>query len=304
MFMQKKWGSRRLKWVLATLVTGLLAVALGPFGLEAAAASSVSGQPIIVVSREAGSGTRQAFVELAKVVDAQGDDNITVEADVLNTTGGVLQVVAGNPAAIGYISFGSLNDSIQALSLDGVAVSAEAVRDGSYPLARPFNLAWKEEGLSELGQDFMSFVFSREGQAMVESAGYISPGSKATWQEQAAGAYDYSSGGHKGQLSLVGSTSLTPVIEKLAERYEKLNPGVKINVTSNGSTAGFTAALDGTADIGMLSRELTTSEASQVGHATFALDGIVVVVNPAQSQLKNLTLTELQAIFSGQKTHW
>ena len=213
-------------------------------------------------------------------------------------------MVAGNPAAIGYISFGSLNDSIQALSLDGVAVSAEAVRDGSYPLARPFNLAWKEDGLSDLGQDFMSFVFSREGQAMVESAGYISPGSKATWQEQAAGAYDYSSGGHKGQLSLVGSTSLTPVIEKLAERYEKLNPGVKINVTSNGSTAGFTAALDGTADIGMLSRELTTSEASQVGHATFALDGIVVVVNPAQSQLKNLTLTELQAIFSGQKTHW
>ena len=301
MFKQKKWGRWRLKWALAILVTGILAGALGPFGLVAAAASSVSGQPIIVVSREAGSGTRQAFVELAKVVDAQGDDNITVEADVLNTTGGVLQVVAGNPAAIGYISFGSLNDSIQALSLDGVAVSVEAVRDGSYPLSRPFNLAWKEEGLSELGQDFMSFVFSREGQAMVESAGYISPGSKATWQ---AGAYDYSSGGHKGQLSLVGSTSLTPVIEKLAERYEKLNPGVKINVTSNGSTAGFTAALDGTADIGMLSRELTTSEASQVGHATFALDGIVVVVNPAQSQLKNLTLTELQAIFSGQKTHW
>ena len=100
MFKQKKWGSRRLKWALATLVTGLLAGALGPFGLEAAA-SSVSGQPIIVVSREAGSGTRQAFVELAKVQDAQGDDNITVEADVLNTTGGVLQVVAGNPAAIG-----------------------------------------------------------------------------------------------------------------------------------------------------------------------------------------------------------
>lgn len=117
MFMQKKWESRRLKWALATLVTGLLAGVLGPLGLEAAAASSVSGQPIIVVSREAGSGTRQAFVELAKVQDAQGDDNITVEADVLNTTGGVLQVVAGNPAAIGYISFGSLNDSIQALSL-------------------------------------------------------------------------------------------------------------------------------------------------------------------------------------------
>ena len=177
MFKQKNWGSRCLKWALATLVTGLVAGGLEPFGLEAAAASSVSGQPIIVVSREAGSGTRQAFVELAKVVNAQGDDNITVEADVLNTTGGVLQVVAGNPAAIGYISFGSLNDSIQALSLDGVAVSAEAVRDGRYPLARPFNLAWKEDGLSDLGQDFMSFVFSREGQAMVESAGYISPGS-------------------------------------------------------------------------------------------------------------------------------
>ena len=151
MFKQKKWGSRCLKLALATLVTGLVAGGLEPFGLEVAAASSVSGQPIIVVSREAGSGTRQAFVELAKVQDAQGDDNITVEADVLNTTGGVLQVVAGNPAAIGYISFGSLNDSIQALSLDGVAVSAEAVRDGSYPLARPFNLAWKEDGLLEGG---------------------------------------------------------------------------------------------------------------------------------------------------------
>ena len=277
-----------------------LSLALAPF--QAVAAQI--GESIIVVSREAGSGTRAAFAELAGVVDEHGDDAITVEADVLNTTGGVMQVVAGNKAAIGYISLGSVNHTVKALSLDGVTISAQAVRDGSYPLARPFNLAWKRDGLTPIASDFLRFVYSQEGQELVEQNGFIAMGEATKWQGQVAGSYPYEvTEEESGTLSIVGSTSLTPIIEKLAERYQRLQPNVRVNVTSNGSTAGLTAALDGTADLGMASRALSKSEQSKLNATAFALDGIVAVVNPAQT-MTDISLAQLRRIYTGDQTKW
>lgn len=264
--------------------------------------ASVEGKPIIVVTREAGSGTRGAFVELAEIVNHQGDDNITVEADVLNTTGGIVQMVAGNPSAIGYISYGTLNSTVKPLTLNGVAVTPETVISGDYPLARPFNLAWHAESLTPLASEFLTFIFSKEGQAIVEKSGYMSVGSLVTWQGQQAGSYMYQAQTVSGDLTVVGSTSVTPVMEKLAEEFERIHH-LKIDITSNGSTAGMMAALNGTADIGMASRELKVDEREQLESYPLALDGILMVVNP-QNSLTNITSEQLRNIYSGVQTNW
>ncbi|MDO4431916.1 MAG: substrate-binding domain-containing protein [Aerococcaceae bacterium] len=265
-------------------------------------------QPIIVVSREAGSGTRGAFVDIVEVKDANGDDNITVEADVLNGTSGVMQVVAGNPNAIGYISYGSLNDSVKAIAVDGVAISPENVKSGDYTLARPFNVAWSKKELSPLADDFLNFIFSKEGQAMVEDEGYISvgtrPSANQTYQDVSGQPLQpYQPTNLSGQLNVIGSTSLTPVVEKLAERYMTYNPAVKISITSNGSTAGLAAAIDGTADLGMASRELKAAEQEQLHSVAIALDGIVIIVHP-ESAYSELPLDTIRAIYSGEIFDW
>ena len=292
---------KSIGWLATIVASALLSVSL--VGSTVQASSNLSGQSIIVVSREAGSGTRGAFVELAQITDQYGDDNLTVEADVLNTTGGVMQVVASNPAAIGYISLGSVNATVKALTLDGVAASAQTVQAGQYPLARPFNLAWKKDQLTPLAMEFLTYVYSQEGQSLVEKSGYIGMGEQTKWQGRAVGSYAYQAQQVSGDLKIVGSTSLTPVIEKLAEHFEALNPGVKVNITSNGSTAGLAAAIEGTADLGMASRELSASEHEQLTGSAFALDAIVVVVNPTQS-LSDISLMQLREIYNGTKVEW
>ncbi|MCW6680242.1 substrate-binding domain-containing protein [Aerococcaceae bacterium NML130460] len=265
-------------------------------------------QPIIVVSREVGSGTRGAFVDIMKVVDEHGDDAITVEADTLNGTSGVMQTVAGNPDAIGYISYGSLNDSVKAIAINGVSISPDAVKKGAYPVARPFNLVWSQSALTPIADDFLTYIFSQEGQALVEASGYIAVGARPeVGQTHLDVAHVplkvYEPAQLSGQISIVGSTSLTPVVEKLAEAYTAHNPKVKISITSNGSTAGIAAVSDGTADLGMASRELKATEQTQVHSVAMALDGIVIIVNNASS-IDDLTFDTVRAIYNGSINDW
>lgn len=265
-------------------------------------------EPIIVVSREAGSGTRGAFVELMHIVDEYDDDAITVEADTLNGTSGVMQTVAGNPNAIGYISYGSLNDSVKALAIDGVTITPDTVKNNTYPIARPFNLVWSQETLTPVADDFLTYIFSQEGQAMVEANGYIAVGARPeagqTHKDVANQPLQpYQPANLSGQVNIVGSTSLTPIVEKLAEAYMAHNPNVKISITSNGSTAGIAAVGDGTADLGMTSRELTTAEQAHVQAIAIALDGIVIIVHP-QSQFDDLTIDTIRDIYKGKISDW
>lgn len=258
-----------------------------------AAAEGFSGE-ITVVSREEGSGTRGAFVELMGVQTDEGDMT-TEAAEISNSTAVVTQTVAGNPYAIGYISMGALGDTTKALKVDGVEATVENVKAGAYAVSRPFVLCYREENLTELDRDFLSFVMSTEGQKIIGGEGYIAV---------AEGARSYRSSGVSGTLSLNGSTSVSPVMEVLAESYREMNPDVTIDIQQTGSGAGITATLDGTCEIGMSSRALKEEEVSGgLTEITMAMDGIAVIVNP-ENPTEGLTSEEIRKIFVGEITSW
>lgn len=264
----------------------------GNSGQDGASSSSPSGA-ISVISREDGSGTRGAFTELFGVLDGNKKDATTTSAVVTNSTSVMMTTVAGDPNAIGYISLGSLNDTVKPLEIDGVAPSAEAVKDGSYKVARPFNVV-TGQNISDVAQDFLSFVMSAEGQAVVDED-YVSV---------ADGAASYQPSGKSGKVVAAGSSSVTPVMEKLAEAYEKLNPEVNVEVQQSDSSTGVQSAIDGTCDLGMASRELKESELSQgVKPTVIAMDGIAVVVNNGSS-LTGLTSDQVKGIFLGEIADW
>lgn len=262
-------------------------------GGDTAAASGA----ISVVSREDGSGTRGAFIELFGIEeknDAGEKVDMTTEmAEITNSTAVMMTTVAGNPNAIGYISLGSLDDSVKALKIDGAEATAENIKNGTYKVARPFNIATKED-VSEVASDFIAFIMSDEGQAVVEENGYISQGS--------AGAYTAS--GMSGKIVVAGSSSITPVMEKLKEAYIALNPTVTIEVQQNDSTTGMTSVAEGTCDIGMASRELKDSElANGLQPTVIAMDGIAVIVNQ-ENTVSDMTSDTVKAIFTGATTDW
>ena len=205
---------------------------------------------VVLISREEGSGTRGAFVELfgIEMKNAEGKkvDFTSEEADITNSTEVMLTSVAGNKYAIGYVSLGSLNKTVKALKIEGVSPSVSSIKNGTYKISRPFNIVTKQTGLSENASDFIRFILSSDGQAIVEANGYIS----AT-QNPA-----YIATGKKGKITVAGSSSVTPVMEKLAEAYEKLNPEIKIEVQMSDSTTGVNSALNGVCEIGMASREV------------------------------------------------
>lgn len=254
-------------------------------------------QTINVITREDGSGTRGAFTEITGVLVEEGDteiDNTYAGATIQNSTNGVMTTVQGDTYAVGYISAGSVNDSIKPVTIDGVEATSEAIADGSYPIARPFNVAYSGE-LDEAGQDFWNFMFSAEGQEIAAAEGYIEADPEAPAYEAAEGL--------SGSVSVVGSTSVTPVVEAMAEEYQSLNSGVSIDITSNGSSAGMTAAIDGSADIGMASRELNEDEAAELTHQPVAIDGIAVIVNN-ENPAEDLSMEEVRQIFTGEITEW
>ncbi len=247
---------------------------------------------IDVISREDGSGTRGAFVEITGV-ESDGNDNTSVGAIIQNSTNGVMTTVSGDEVGIGYISLGSLNDTVKAIQVEGVDATADNVKSGTYPVARPFNVAWKEDSIGEIGQDLMKFIHSPEGQAVVEESGFVSAGVEE----------DYEPAGLSGQITVGGSTSVTPVMEKLVEAYTVHNPDVQVDIQSTGSSAGMTAAMEGQANIGMASRELKDEEAAALESSVIAIDGIAVIVHN-DNPLETLTMDEIQKIFIGEITTW
>lgn len=251
---------------------------------------------ISVVSREDGSGTRGAFVELCGVEDADGNDATVSSAEITNSTAVMMQTVEGNASAIGYISMGSLgkNDKIKAVQINGVDATPANVSNGSYVVSRPFNIVTKSDGISDAAQDFINYILSDEGQAIVEQEDFI--------QIDASGAYK--SNGTTGKtISVAGSSSVTPVIQVLAEKYEAVS-GNKVEVNQSDSSTGVSSAIDGTCDIGMASRELKDSETSQgVVSTVIAVDGIAVIVN-SENTVTNLTLDQVGQIYKGELTEW
>lgn len=264
---------------------------------DTAAADFDTEEDISVYSREDGSGTRGAFIELFGVEekDANGEkiDNTTEDATITNNTSVMMTGVAGDDYAIGYVSLGSLNDTVKALKIDGVEPTVENIKSDSYKVYRPFNIATKGE-VSEAAQDFIDYILSAEGQQIVSDEGYITI-------DDAAPAFE--GGKVSGSVTVAGSSSVSPVMEKLAEAYMKLNGNVKIEIQTSDSTTGMTSAMDGVCDIGMASRELKDTEAAELTATVIAQDGIAVVVNN-NNPIDNLTKDQVKSIYVGETTSW
>lgn len=279
----------------AKKILALSCLSLVALGAQAKSAKKTKGDGIVVISRESGSGTRGAFVELFGVEkkDAQGRkvDMTTLDADITNSTQVCLSSVAGNVSAIGYVSLGALNASVKALKIDGAVASAANVKNGSYKISRPFNVVTKE-GASDAAREFLRFVMSDAGQAVVEKNGYISVGAQGAYEKRVT----------KGKVSVAGSSSVFPVMEKLQEAFASVNPGVTVEVSQSDSTVGIMSAAQGVCDIGMASRDLKAEE-SGVSATAIAIDGIAVIVNNARA-VDGLSKAQVRDIFCGDITKW
>lgn len=295
------------KKIMATALFGVLAVSAfagcggassssnGSSDTGSDAAKFDASKTISVVTREEGSGTRDAFTELTGVLVKDGDnktDNTTTSAVTINSTEAVITNVKDNEAAIGYISLGSLNDTVKALKIGGVEATADNVKSGDYAVSRPFNIAYKGE-LSDVAQDFVDYIMSSDGQKIVSDNGYV------TVSENAA----YSGKKPSGKISVAGSSSVSPVMEKLAEAYQKVNTNAKVEIQTSDSSAGMQSAMGGTCDIGMASRDLKDEEKSALKVETIAKDGIAVIVNNANT-CDDLTLDQVKSIYTGETTVW
>ena len=280
----------------AAATTAVTTTAAAETTTEAAKDSALEG-PITVISREDGSGTRGAFIELfgIEVKNDAGEkvDMTTDDAEITNSTSVMMTSVAGNTEAIGYISLGSLNDTVKAVKIDGAEATVDNIKSGTYKIARPFNIATKGE-VSDVAQDFIKYIMSEDGQKVVEDNGYISQGND--------GAYE--STGLSGKVVVGGSSSVTPVMEKLKEAYVALNPDVTIEVQQSDSTTGMTSAIEGVCDIGMASRDLKDSEIEKgLTGTTIAMDGIAVIVNN-DSPVEELSSDSVKGIYTGEITDW
>ena len=262
----------------------------------AATASAASGT-IDVISREDGSGTRGAFIELFGIEEKQGDEKVdmtTEDASITNSTSVMMTTVAGDENAIGYISLGSLNDTVKAVKIDGAEASAENVANDTYKVSRPFNIITTDK-LSDAAQDFENYIMSADGQQIVEDNGYIKVADDAKAYEQSDA---------EGKVVVAGSSSVTPVMEKLAEGYEAVNKDVTIEVQQSDSTTGVNMAAEGTCDIGMASRELKDDEKDLGLTATvIARDGIAVIVNK-DNDVDELTSDQVKSVYTGETTTW
>lgn len=251
---------------------------------------------ITVVSREDGSGTRGAFIELMGIEQKDADGNktdmTTVDAMITNKTDVMLSTIAGDPAAIGYVSLGSLNDKVKALQIDGAEATAENVKNGTYKVSRPFNIATKGEPTG-VAKDFINYILSADGQKVV-SEDYISISDDAA---------AFETDGSSGKIVVGGSSSVYPLMEKLAEGYEAINAAAEVEVQSSDSTAGMSGAADGTFDIGMASRALKDEEAAELTGTVIANDGIAVIVNN-ENAITGLTREQVQKIYTGEITDW
>lgn len=293
-----------MKKILSLGLAALMTVfALAGCGADKGTDSKNSGagigtDTISVLTREEGSGTRGAFIELLGIEEKNADgkkvDKTIDTAETTNSTSVMITTVQGNKAAIGYISLGSLDKSkVKALKVDGAEAAADNVKSGEYKVSRPFNIATKGDATG-VASDFIKFILSADGQAVVEKNGYISEGN--------TGAYKAS--GQKGKITIGGSSSVTPVMEKLKEAYVKLNPNVTVDVQQNDSSSGMKGAIDGIYDIGMASRDVKDSEKEAgLNSIKIALDGIAVIINK-DNTLDSITSEQIKNIYTGSLTKW
>lgn len=263
---------------------------------EGGSGQAVEKGPITVISREDGSGTRSAFVEIVGVVDDNDNDLTTQTAIIQDGTGKVIETVAGDRSAIGYISLGSLEGSnVKGLKVDGVEVTNENVLSGEYSIQRPLNIVYKEGSLSPLAQDFVNYIMSQEGQKIAVDKGFVQADPNAT---------AYAAGEElSGELNVSGSTSVAPLMEALAEAYEGLHKGVTVVINATGSSAGIKDAEDGVVDFGMASRDLKDEEKAKVTGLVIAKDGIAVVVSQ-DNPMEEISLDSIKGIFLGEITDW
>lgn len=290
----------------ATMVAGM-AVGCGNSSDSTDSDSSASGteasgdfdtsSDITIVSREDGSGTRGAFIELFGIEEKDSDgnkvDNTTEDAQITNSTSVMLTTVAGDDYAIGYVSLGSLDDSVKALKIDGAEATAENIKSGEYKVSRPFNIATRSDLDNEVAKDFIDFIMSTEGQAVVEENGYIAVDD----------VEDYSGSAPSGKAVVGGSSSVSPVMEKLIEAYKDVNPNAEIELQTTDSTTGMTSTIDGSYDIGMASRELKDEEASELEATVIATDGIAVIVNK-NNTVDDLSVDQVKSIYTGEALSW
>ena len=247
---------------------------------------------ISVISREDGSGTRGAFTEIVGLLDSKKVDQTTLDAEIANSTSVVITTVQGNKNAIGYISLGSLNDSVKTVTVNGVEATQENIVNGTYPLQRPFNVAYKT--LTPVAEDFISYVFSEQGQSVIDSKGYVPVATNG----------EYKSSMLSGKLTISGSSSVYPVMEVLVEAYRTLNPKVEVTLQQSDSTTGMNDAINGVSDIGMASRELKASELNAgLTPCAIALDGIAVIVNK-DNKVSGLTMDQIKKIYLGELKSW
>ncbi len=288
-----KWGA--ILGTTATLVACGNGDAEGTGSNDSASEEFDTSSSLHLVTREVGSGTRDAFAEMINLTDGD-NDLIDPAATAQQGTNAVNTTVADDQYAIGYTSVGALNDDIKPVQIDGVDPTAENILAGDYSIARNFNVIRGDE-LSEQAQAFWDFMFSAEGQAVVEEVGYIQSDTEAP-------AYEGSDLDLSGDIDVNGSTAVYPVVEAMAEAFGDIHPDVQISVHSTGSGAGVTSAIDGTTDIGMASRDLNDDEVDQVTEvAPIALDGIAVIVHPS-NPLESLTVNQVSDIFSGNVSTW
>ena len=277
-------------------IAGILTAALIGTTVMGTVVMAAPSGAIDVISREDGSGTRGAFVELFGIEeekDGEKVDMTTQEASLTNNTDVMLTTVAGDENSIGYVSLGSLNDTVKAVKIDGAEATAENVADDTYKVARPFNIVTGDK-LSDAAQDFINYIMSAEGQAVITENGYIGSDDAAAFE----------SNGATGKVTVSGSSSVTPVMEKLKEAYTAVNSGAEIEIQESDSTTGMTDAAAGTSDIGMASRELKDSETEQgLTATTIAMDGIAVVVN-LDNPTANLTSDQVKGVYVGDVTSW
>ena len=298
------------KLVAVLAVVGMTGVMMAGCGSSSAAANTDSdsasqdqasdwdsSNDISIVSREDGSGTRGAFIELFGIEEKQGDQKVdmtTEDAQITNNTSVMLTTVAKDDYAIGYVSLGSLDDSVKALKIDGAEATEENIKDGSYKVSRPFNIATKGDPTNEVAKDFMDYILSKDGQQVISDNGYIS-------NDDAA---DYVGTAPSGKCVVGGSSSVSPVMEKLIEAYKKVNPNAEIELQTSDSTTGMTSTIEGSYDIGMASRELKDSEISEGLKATvIATDGIAVIVNN-NNPADELSSEQVKEIYTGSYTTW
>lgn len=252
---------------------------------------------ITVITRESGSGTRGAFIELFGIEEKNSDgkkvDNTISSAEETNSTAVMITSVEGNESAIGYISLGALKSNVKALKVDGVEATTDNVKSGSYKVARPFNVAVKSDA-SDAAKEFINYIMSKEGQEIISKEGYIGDDSAAAYQKK---------DGVSGKITVGGSSSVSPVMEKLIEAYAKVNSDITIELQQSDSTTGMTNAIAGTYDIGMASRELKDEEKAELTATTIAMDGIAVIVNKT-NELSNITSDQVKGIYTGTITKW